>query len=174
MLSLSPPGGAADDLEGTNGVAVGDSTVSTDLAGSEGRSMPAEEEESTGKPEGISATGDSLDSSCPVSPFNRTASAFRPFRWRRFAFNFESVAGDSESVAGDSERVAGDLERVAGASSAYFVVPGRLAFNFVVSGDLERVAGDLRRMAGAGRDLLPCGVIEKFTTSPFKLKVVIQ
>ena len=89
-------------------------------------------------------------------------------------FHFVVVAGDLERVAGDSERVAGDLERVAGASSAYFVVPGRLAFNFVVSGDLERVAGDLRRMAGAGRDLLPCGVIEKFTTSPFKLKVVIQ
>ena len=89
-------------------------------------------------------------------------------------FHFVVVAGDLERVAGDSERVAGDLERVAGASSAYFVVPGRLAFNFVVSGDLERVAGDLRRMAGAGRDLLPCGVIKKFTTSPFMLKVVLQ
>ena len=85
-------------------------------------------------------------------------------------FNFVVVSGDLERVAGDPERVAGDLERVAGSSSAYFVVSGRFAFNFVVLGDLERVAGDLGRVAGAGRDLLPCGVIKKFTSLAFQVE----
>jgi hypothetical protein len=46
VLTLGTPGGAAEDLEGTNGVAVGDKTVSAVLAGVKERSTPTEEEES--------------------------------------------------------------------------------------------------------------------------------
>ena len=55
MLTLGTPGGVAEDLEGTNGVAVGDKTVSAVLAGVEERSMPTEEEESANGEERIPA-----------------------------------------------------------------------------------------------------------------------
>ena len=82
MLTLGTPGGAAEDLEGTNGVAVGDKTVSAVLAGVKERSMPTEEEESANgeERERIPASGGFPDDSCPARPFSRTASAFRPFR----------------------------------------------------------------------------------------------
>ena len=82
MLTLGTPGGVAEDLEGTNGVAVGDKTVSAVHAGVEEdqyqlkrRNQLTEKKES--QPLVVSGFP---DDSCPARPFSRTASAFRPFR----------------------------------------------------------------------------------------------